>query len=353
MIRLFNVHMSSQVSERLKDTIHSGYVGQGPRVEEFEDRLLETWKLPCRPLATSSCTHALDLAYHLCGITQGSEVITTPMTCSATNIPLVNRGTKIVWANVCPVTGLISTTDVESKITKETKAIVAVDWAGRTCDYKRLKSFGIPVIQDAAHRLGGSDQHGDYVCWSFQAIKFLTTGDGGALLVPEEQRERAELLRWYGLDRKSSRQFRCEQNITEAGYKYHMNDIAATIGLENLSGAHENCHRNMANARMYTEAFADLPITTPPIDVDCSFWLYSIITGSREELQSYLKDVGIDSGSVHRRCDKHDVMIGDIRLKGVDYFDANQLCIPVGWWLSDSDLKYVIHNVRSFFGHRY
>jgi len=352
-IPLFGVYMSPTVKESLLQTLYSGYIGQGPVVEEFELGLKESWDLPSVPLATSSCTHALDLAYHLCGIAEGSEVISTPMTCSATNIPLVNRGAKIVWADVCPITGLISPEDVKSKITKETKAIVAVDWAGRPCDYKRLKSFGVPVIQDAAHRLGGSSQHGDYVCWSFQAIKFLTTGDGGALLVPGEQRDRAELLRWYGLDRKSSAQFRCEQNITEAGYKYHMNDIAATIGLENLSGAHENCCRNMANARMYSEAFIDSKIATPPMDANCSFWIYSIITGRREELQSYLKDVGIDSGSVHRRCDKHDVMIGDLRLKGVDYFDANQLCIPVGWWLSDSDLEYIVRSVRSFFGHRY
>ena len=107
MIHLFQVHMSSQVSGMLADTIHSGYVGQGPRVEEFEKKLHDEWGSISVPLATSSCTHALDLAYHLCGITHGSEVISTPMTCSATNIPLVTRGAKIVWADVDPVTGLI------------------------------------------------------------------------------------------------------------------------------------------------------------------------------------------------------------------------------------------------------
>ncbi len=353
MIHLFQVHMSSQVSGMLADTIHSGYVGQGPRVEEFEKKLHDEWGSISVPLSTSSCTHALDLAYHLCGITHGSEVISTPMTCSATNIPLVTRGAKIVWADVDPVTGLISPDDVEKKITERTKAIVAVDWAGRPCDYKHLRSFGVPVIQDAAHRLGLSKWHGDYVCWSFQAIKFLSTGDGGALLVPSAQRDRAELLRWYGLDRKTSASFRCEQNIKEAGYKYHMNDIAATIGLGNFDEAHENCYRNMANARMYAESFGDLTMTIPPIDEYCSFWLYSMITSRRDELKSYLKDLGIESGSVHRRCDKHDVMAGDSRLVGVDGFDGEQLCIPVGWWLTDSDLKYIVHSVRSFFGHRY
>ncbi len=350
MIRLFQVHMSPGVSEMLTKTIHSGYVGQGPRVEEFEQKLYDEWGTISVPLATSSCTHALDLAYHLCGITHGSEVISTPMTCSATNIPLVVRGAKIVWADVDRVTGLISPDDVEKKITERTKAIVAVDWAGRPCDYQRLRSFGVPVIQDSAHRLGLSKWHGDYVCWSFQAIKFLTTGDGGALLVPSEQRERAELLRWYGLDRKTSASFRCEQNIKEAGYKYHMNDIAATIGLGNFEEAHENCQRNVENAKLYSESFSDLPITTPPPDPQCPFWLYSLVSGNRSSLQNHLRDTGIESGQVHRSCDRHDVMRGR-DLDGVFSFDLSQLSIPVGWWLKESDKELVIASVRSFFGY--
>ena len=351
MIRLFNVHMSSQVGGMLTDTIHSGYIGQGPRVEEFEDRLLEAWRLPCRPLTTSSCTHALDLAYHLCGITQGSEVISTPTTCSATNIPLVNRGAKVIWADVDRVTGLISPEDVKKKITERTKAIVAVDWAGRPCDYRRLKSFGVPVIQDAAHRLGLSRHFGDYVSWSFQAIKFLTTGDGGALLVPAEQRDRAELLRWYGLDRKSSSAFRCNQNIKEAGYKYHMNDIAATIGLGNFDEAHENRQRNIENAKLYSKSFVDLPITIPPPDDQCPFWIYSLITGNRSSLQAHLGDIGIESGQVHRSCDEHDVMRGTEILSGVFSFDLSQLSIPVGWWLTESEKELIIASVRSYFGY--
>lgn len=341
--------MSAKVSGMLTDTIHSGYIGQGPRVEEFEDRLLEAWDLPCRPLTTSSCTHALDLAYHLCGVTQSSEVISTPTTCSATNIPLVNRGAKIVWADVDRITGLISPDDVKKKITDRTKAIVAVDWAGRPCDYKRLKSFGVPVIQDSAHRLGLSHDHGDYVCWSFQAIKFLTTGDGGALLVPTEQRDRAELLRWYGLDRKTSASFRCDQNIKEAGYKYHMNDIAATIGLGNFDEAHENCKINIENAKLYSERFSDLPITTPPPDPQCPFWIYSLVTGNRSSLQEHLKCGGIESSQVHRSCDTHDVMRGTEILNGVFSFDLSQLSIPVGWWLTKFDKELVVASVRNFF----
>ena len=352
MIQLFKVYMSPAVCTPLMDTINSGYVGQGPRVEELESRLLEAWHLPCRPLATSSCTHALDLAYHLCGITHDSEVISTPMTCSATNIPLAARGAKIVWAEVDPLTGLICPDDVGRRITDRTKAIVAVDWAGRPCDYKRLKSFGVPVIQDSAHRLGLSRHHGDYVCWSFQAIKFLTTGDGGALLVPDGQLERAELLRWYGLDRKSSAEFRCEQNIQEAGYKYHMNDIAATIGLSNFEESHENCQLQMENARMYSESLNDLPIDVPLIDAECSFWLYSIISRDRDSLQRHLRRMGIESGRVHRRCDQNDAMRGYEFLPGVQQFDSEQLCIPIGWWLDDSEKDGVVGSVRSFFEDR-
>jgi dTDP-4-amino-4,6-dideoxygalactose transaminase len=277
------------------------------------------------------------------------------MTCTATNGVLANRGAKIVWADVDPVTGLIDPSDVWQKVTKRTKAIMAVDWAGRSCDYHSLQLTGLPVIQDAAHNLfvDMSDDgvnRGDYVAWSFQAIKHLTTGDGGALLAPPEQMERARLLRWYGLDRRSSADFRCAQDIVEPGFKYHMNDIAASIGLANIPHAEWIVEQHRANAAYYARAFHDAPgIMVPPTDPRASWWLYTLLVEDRASLASYLSSVGIASSPVHRRNDEHPAFSSwRTYLPGVDAFAARELAIPTGWWVTPEERGYIADSVMKW-----
>jgi dTDP-4-amino-4,6-dideoxygalactose transaminase len=231
---LFKVFMADTVPEVVGRILKSGYIGQGEYVEEFE-RVFRHYINADRDIITvNSATSALDLAMHMCGVDHESEVITTAITCTATNSPAINRGATLIWADVDENTGLIDENSIAGLITSRTKCIIAVNWGGRKPDYNKLKAYGLPVIEDAAHgpyKLDGNN--GDYVIWSFQAIKFLTSGDGGAILCPDP--ERARLLRWFGLDRRSSSDFRAAQNIKEVGYKYHMNDINAAIALENLN----------------------------------------------------------------------------------------------------------------------
>jgi dTDP-4-amino-4,6-dideoxygalactose transaminase len=346
MIDLFRPFVAPEAAQFVAKTLTPdkdgrSYLGEGPRVQEFEQAFgqLVGFHSPF-PLALNSCTSALDLACHLIGVGLGDEVITTPMTCTATNGVLVNRGAKIVWSDVDPVTGLIDPNDVVRKITKRTKAIMAVDWAGRACGYVFLRKFGLPVIQDAAHNVFVDPQNrGDYVCWSFQAIKHLTTGDGGALLVPDRQYERARLLRWYGLDRTSSADFRCSQDIKEAGFKYHMNDIAASIGLANIPHVAELVAKHRENAAWYSQRFQDVPgITSPPDDPASSWWLYCLLADDRASLIEHLASRGIAASPVHRRNDTHPAFFyPNGPLPGVDHFAEHEVAIPCGWWISESD----------------
>jgi dTDP-4-amino-4,6-dideoxygalactose transaminase len=344
MIPLFKVAMHPSAKEFVAHTLDSGYIGQGARVEEFEARFAQLVDAPYPPLTINSCTSALDLALHLIGIGPGDEVISTPMTCTATNTVVVTRHARIVWADVHPITGLIDPDDVARKITARTKAILAVDWSGRACDYAALRSFGVPVIEDAAHALLTKFQGqsiaqtgGDYVCWSFQAIKHLTTGDGGALLPPSEQLERGRLLRWYGLDRRSSQSFRCDQNIREAGYKYHMNDIAASIGLANLPTVEAMVCAHRKNATWYHTRLVGLPcVTLPPPDEESSWWLYTLLVEDRNAFIAFLKEKGIESSPVHSRNDKHEAFtFPSGPLPGVDFFAEHEVAIPVGWWVTE------------------
>lgn len=369
MIRLFKVAMDPAAKILVGDVLDSGYIGEGPKVKEFE-AALET-VLHHKVLAVNSCTSAIDLALHLCDVGPGDEVIVTPMTCSATVTMLANRRAKIVWADVYGETGLISPEDVKRKVTAFTKAIIAVDWGGSICNFLDLRiaatigSKVIPIIEDAAHVFGshllGSAYgvqrrsslifRGQYIAYSFQAIKHLTTGDGGALHVPENQYKRAKLLRWFGLDRDASESFRCSQTIDEAGYKYHMNDIAAAIGLANLPLALANIEKNRANAAYYASELPPSIVSGPGYDSESSHWLYTIVLdgerSNRDDFIAAMKERGVECSPVHSRCDKHPAFRGyGGHLPGLDHFASRQVAIPVGWWLTEAERAHVVEAVK-------
>lgn len=356
-IPLFRPFMAEEAIAAVTDVLTykndgSLYIGQGQKVEELESQLRKVFEIDHDIVTVNAATSAIDLALHMIGIKPGDEVITTPITCTATNSPIVNRGAIPVWADVDKFTGLINPFDVGRKITSKTKAIMAVNWGGVMPDYDVLRSYGLPVIEDAAHGPYNSLRtRGDYVVWSFQAIKHLTTGDGGALLAPNA--ERARLLRWYGLDRRSKANFRCEQNITEVGYKYHMNDINAVIGLANIRYLRWIVSTHRAHANYYTHRLlrhvGKRLLYVPHVEYNSAYWIYTILVDNVSEFSAFMTARGIDTSPVHARNDKHDGFHfpnGD--LPGVDYFNAHQVAIPVGWWLSMTDLINVARAVTDY-----
>ena len=330
-------------------TLDSGYIGQGPMVEEFEAALQREFHLPRRPVTTNSCTSALDLALELIGVGPGDAVVTTPQTCTATNTPIVKRHAIPVWADVNQ-RGLVTPQSVlRAAVAAQVdglnvKAIMVVDWAGARPDIRGIKGLlpGTPVIEDAAHRLPSMVNDADYTAWSFQAIKYLTTVDGGALLTPADQVRRAKLLRWYGLDRESSSDFRCAQDITEVGFKYHMNDVAASIGLANLPLAKANLDDQWNNA-MYLSRQLGLEF-----DHTSHYWFFPYIVQERDRFVAHMAEHGVETSQVHARNDKHTGFNYPRSLPGVDLFDSTQIAIPCGWWLRKEELDQIVEAVKDF-----
>ena len=185
-------------------------------------------------------------------------------------------------------------------------------------------------------------ERGDYICYSFQAIKFLTTADGGILVCPPEKESQARILRWYGLDRTKNESFRCTQNITNVGFKYHMNDVNATIGIENLPKAAQSVNMSRANSRYYCENVNNELLTIPEWDSSCSYWLFSmhVKAGLKDHFIKYLENKQITSSPVHFRNDQYDTTkhFSEGPLPGVDSFTDTQVCIPNGWWLTQWDV---------------
>lgn len=367
-IPLFKVRMAPGAEAAVADVLRSGHIAQGLVCDEFEAALGEALGLaPNQLLLVNSGTSALTLAYHLADIQPGDEVVVSPMTCSATLTPLVHREATIVWADVDRHTGLIDPQSVADKLTDRTRAVVGIDWGGAPAPYTALREVvprEIPIIEDAAHamlayrdggrHIGSFAQEQNLFCaWSMQAIKHLTCGDGGALVCPtDELTERGRRLRWFGFDRTSSKDFRCAQDLGEAGYKFHMNDIAAAIGLANLRGLEKSVSRHERNSFLYAMQLADLErVTLPPVNPESSWWLYTILVDDRESFQAYMAERGIETSQVHRRNDEHTAFKGSAArasLPGLDHFAAHQVSIPVGWWLSADDLERIVQAVRGW-----
>ena len=270
-IPLFKVFMAESVKDAVVRVLYSGYVGQGEEVVELERELAVLFG-GGHPITVNAGTSALHLAYHMAiDGAADAEVITTPVTCFATNTPIVHNRARIVWADVDPLTGNIDPAEIESLITPRTRAILMMHWGGNPCDIGRISEIGrrhgIKVIEDAAHALGATygglpiGRHSDFVAFSFQAIKHATSVDGGCLVCRDDATAaRGRLLRWYGIDRTATEptDLRCELDVAEAGYKFHMNNVAAAIGRENLKHLAWIVARHRDNAKFYDSVFRDV-----------------------------------------------------------------------------------------------
>ncbi len=645
MIPLFKVGMNRKLDPAVSKILHSGFVGQGDAVEEFEKALSEYIENP-NVLTVAAGTHAIHLALVLAGVGPGDEVITSPLSCSATNWPILYQGAKPIWCDIDPETGNIDPNEIENLITDKTKAIMVVHWGGYPCDMDRIEKIAdyphigstliqIPIIEDAAHAFGAKYRErmigsvsdftcfngntriitkkgkekikdvkigdmvltsdgtyqkvlnvfqrkysgkwarfyggqvgfistkdhpvyidrdeknlwlaaekvrvGDYFyvstkkcikcsinlvpyygkvcpecylqiqnsnrkrkklsiiknknkrytsrllhhkkyvepimkrykqdgyrviplarvipdflamkdnkiiaievesgttikygkkdkydllephsyddvvwitkkakfkasrysytivgnlakvkvikinhsisknnqgksntkivynltvdgnhtyfahntlvhnCFSFQAIKHLTSVDGGALAVTNEDNyERGKLIRWYGIDREDGRkEFRCENDIKEFGYKYHMNNVAATIGLANLKRIDAVLKRHRQNARYYNHELSNIPgitlLRNDP-DIVSSYWIYTMKVEKQSDFERMMTEKGVMVNRVHERNDKHSCVAEFKRdLPQLDQFVKEMICIPCGWWVSREDREYIVDSIR-------
>jgi dTDP-4-amino-4,6-dideoxygalactose transaminase len=368
-IPLFKVFMADEAKKAVGEVLDSGFIGQGLKVEEFESKLREKLGVPYIN-TVNSATSGLQLAVHLLKSEFGpdDEILSTPLTCTATNFAILANNIKLKWVDVDPNTCNIDLSDLARKISPKTKAIMLVHWGGLACDLQEVEAiakncqdtFGFKphVIEDCAHAWGSSYKdkligtHGNFCVFSFQAIKHLTTGDGGALICPNDEfYRRAKLLRWYGLDRTSSADFRCEQNIQEWGFKYHMNDIAASIGISNLQKVDNIVNAHKANAKFYQDELANVPgVKLLKIDPECdpSYWVFTMHVSNRNAFVKHMRANNIETSQVHDRNDKHECLkeFKSI-LPGLDSVCKTMISIPCGWWLSEEERNHIVKTIKS------
>lgn len=368
-IVLFRPNIPIGAAKAVTEVLSGRWIGQGPRVEKFEKRFQELFSdQVATAISCGSGTDALHLAYLLAGVRKNDEVICTVFTCTASNLPALYIGAKVVFADIDPFTMNISVEDVRQKITNKTKAIVFVDYGGVPANLTELKNiskeFGIPLIEDAAHALGATYDSkpigsiSDYTIFSFQAIKHITTGDGGMLMIKDSSKvEEAKRLRWFGIDRTAKFTGIWENDITEVGYKYQMNDISAAIGLCALDEFPSKLQLRRELLNKYITELKTIPevqqigINNPG---EHAAWLHTICVQEPQKLQSYLFTVGIETGQVHFRNDRYTIFGGRrIDLPNMDEIETKYLVLPLHTYMNVGDVERVCSEIRNFYNSKF
>jgi perosamine synthetase len=347
--------VNKMVSE-LRETLKSRWWGQGPKVEKFEKEFGRMFRHKYSVFVNSG-TASLHLAYVLAGVGPGDEVIVPVLTCTATCHPILLLGAKPVFADIREDTLTVDPEDVERKITDKTKAVVVVHFGGLVEDVKKFRrlsrKFRIPIIEDGAQGLGARDiGYGNYTCYSFQAIKHLTTGDGGMLVVKNSADfRRAKRIRWFDIDREAKKNRKWQawdrRGITfdqeEPGYKYHGNDIAASIGLAGLKTVRNSILHRRKLAAEYRRLLSGCPSVELLKDGDSAHWLFMVkVRGSRDDFADYLLKNGVETNVAHIRNDIFGVFGGKrLELPVMNAVEFQYLCLPLNDWVSIDDVRYV------------
>lgn len=297
------------------EVLRSDWLTTGPKVAEFE-RAVADFTGADYGVAVNSGTAALHSAMYAIGIGPGDEVILPAITFAATANAVVFQGGTPVITDVDPDTLLIAPDQVEAKITRQTKAIISVDYAGQPCDYDTLRDIAsrhnLFLVDDACHALGAAYHEeklgavADITVFSFHPVKHITTGEGGITVT--DNPGYAEKIRGFRNhcinadhhQRKENADWRYE--ITDLGYNYRISDIQCALGLSQLYKLSEKISRRREIALRYDNAFADTPLVTPlsvSPDVFHVYHLYVIqlnltaLNRSRGDIFSYLRSQGI------------------------------------------------------------
>lgn len=359
----FHTSVSPRAVELVNETLKSTFLSEGARVKEFEQALASQLGL-ANPVALNSGTSALHLPLVLAGVGPGDDVILPAQTFIATGLVILMQQAVPVFADIDPLTGTITPASIAAKITPRTRAIIPVHWAGYPCDLDEINSLaaqhGIAVVEDAAHALGATYKSkpigaiSRFTAFSFQAIKHLTTGDGGALCCLDPADAQSALARrWFGIDRAHSKPSilgERDYDVASPGFKYHLNDLAAALGLGNLSDFPARLARRREIAARYRRELAAVPglhlLRLAP-DRTHACWLFTILVDRREDFIRKLASHNIPASVVHLRIDHNSVFGGQRRdLPGQDDFNSRQVSIPLHEALTEDDVQNIVSVIK-------
>lgn len=322
LLPFFIPSISEGEVEAVTETLRSGWLTQGKKVEEFEEQLKELIGSPYL-VALNSCTSALFLSLNLCNFSPGDEIITTPFTFVSTVNVILHCGLRPVFADIRRDTLNIDADEVRKRVTSRTRGILPVHFAGFPAEMDAIRQValehGLIVVEDAAHALGAQyngrmiGSTGDLVCFSFYPNKNITTAEGGALATEnKEWADEARRRRIHGMSQSAWERALSSSwayDIEYPGFKVHLTDLQASIGVVQLRRFRHLQQIRATIADFYRRSFETFPAITipgwpPPYPAESSYHLFPILLDldrlkvSRDEFAARLRELNISS-SVH------------------------------------------------------
>ncbi len=379
---LFRVFMHEDAINESHKVLRSGYVSQGKVNNIFEKKLMAHFSNK-NIVTVNSGTSALHLAFDLIkqeeSLDKSCQVVCSPLTCAAGLLPIVSNGLSIKWCDISPSNLNIDLDKAAKLLNENTRILSFVHWGGYPIDYKKLQEIKkqytlkykkpLYIVEDCAHAWGSTwndrpvgavlNDNSTFSCFSFQAIKSLTTGDGGLLITPSGFKQIARKKRWFGIDRDNNEDFRGGYPIQDLGFKFHMNDISSALGIGNMPHIKSAIEDARENADVYYKKLSDLRYVKL-LDNDyqsrSSYWLFTIRAMYRDQLSEHLKESGIQTSLVHHRNDTHPVFKKfkpkANTLPVLDEVSKDMLCVPVGWWMTPHRIRKIVDRIKDFYVHR-
>ena len=359
----FYPHIPRNAVNAIKKVLSGRWIGQGPLVDKLEIIFSKRFGNSMPSVAVGSGTDALHLSYILAGIKKNDEIICPVFTCTATNIPLLYIGAKIKFADIDPKTFNIDIDSVKKLITKKTKAIAFVNYGGLPCNLSELKKIAkknkLILIQDAAQSLGATYENkpitsfADFTIFSFQAIKQISSGDGGMLVIKNKKLlKKARRIRWFGIDRLAKQGGTWENDIREIGYKYQMTDLGAALLLESIKEFKkiDNCRKLIFNTyKKILKKNTNVTIVDSNDVKGHAHWLFTILIDKKDLLQKKLRDKLIETNQVHFRNDRYSIFkkfIKNQKFKNMDAVEDKYLVLPVHTKMTVSDARYIAEQIN-------
>jgi len=352
-IVMFYPLVTDKQKKAVADVLDSRWIGQGPKVDEFEAKFGDKFNV-AYAVSVNSGSAAIETACDLLGLKAGDKVITTPLTCTASNIPFIRRGCQLIWADIRKDTLNLNLNDVARKALKhgDVKAIMNVHLGGIESD---ISASAIPVIDDAAQALGICRHEARYTCYSFQAIKHITTCDGGMLVLNNnEDYRKAKLLRWFGIDREKKKAndwqaFKEREmlfDIELPGHKRQMTDLAASMGIAGL----EDLDSIIAHRKDIFDVYRSIKMSGLQI-VDGEknvYWLATFLVERREDFVKKLYNYNIETNVVQSRNDIYQIFGGKRQeLPNMDWVEDRYISIPLHNKMTLEDAHYIKDVIES------
>ncbi|MBC5837037.1 DegT/DnrJ/EryC1/StrS family aminotransferase [Flavobacterium muglaense] len=350
MIPIYKPYMPENLITGINEILYSGQLGFGKYGKQFESQLKEF--IGCNYILTiNSYNTAMQVVLSTLGLQFGDEVIASPVSCLASNQPFATKGLKVIWADINHETGTLCPTDVESKITKNTKAIFHNHFCGYVGDITAINTlgekYGIPIIDDGIEAFGAEykgERLGnvgtDLTVFSFQTVRLPNTIEGGAIVFKDKALyDKAVLIRDYGIDRSQFRTADGEINpdcdIQLEGYGGLMSEVNSFIGTKQMLGIDQLLKKQQQNAIKWQNELQNNIEVSPLVimkDSQPNYWVFGTLSENSKETIAYFKSRGYYATGVHINNNIYSVFNNKINLVGVNKFKQQFVAIPCGWW---------------------